>query len=1069
MDFNSLTRKELQSLCKLNKIRANITNVAMKEALQSLDIVEGIEKFISISQSESVVLDESKENVEVSSLKVPATRCRTTTRQKVKTTETENVQPTVTRTNRRGITKKLAGGFEESKIDVLETPALSSTRRKEDQKSLASVVTKSRRKVAATSTIVKKESNVQKTYATRRTTRQAENKSGKARVGKESEKAVKINALLDEINVTCEEVSPEVPKNTVNPGNPNAEVEDICNAFEEKEPSGEVDNGDLEQEPNDVIPEPDGTPNPCENGYLEEEKLESEVMDFDDVEFEEEKLELYPEQHSENNVVETMDVEDLKPEVVLTEIADVDSVEEKKQSILIDDGISGPTPMKKKSSGIVSDDKENNAIVFGKKKTTNKEKDDDVIVITNPGNPNAEMEDICNAFDEKEPSAEVDNGDLEQEPNDVKPEPDGTSNPVENRDLEEEKLESEVMDFDERQDSIIDDNAHIESDAISSRKVSSQRNVSPLTNSRRNVEKKENEKAVKIDLMVVEVVPVEVSENTMDAGNPDTKLEEEKEDNGGFDNLKLESEEISKPESDDVIICPTENLNFEEEKLVLFPEQHSEKNVDETMDVEGHKPEIVFTENADVDSVDEKKQSILIDDVISGPTPMKNKSSRIVSDDKENSAIVFGNKKKDDDVIVITNPGNPNAEMEDICNAFDEKEPSGEVDNGDLEQEPNDVKPEPDEISNECENGDLKTEKLECEVMDLDEQPDSVLDDNVRIESDAISCNNEDLIQPNESGEEVVQQVSDVITAIDNLSPIVEEIEVNESEVFSEKADDGFENSSIEVKKQISTNPSTRISLSKNDIVKTPTVSSSGKKASEKLEEDDGGFDNLTMESEEISKPESDDVEFDEEKLELYPEQHSKKNVDETMGVEEDLKPEVVFTENADVDSVEEKKQSILIDDVISGPTPMKKMSSGIVSDAKENSAIVFGNKKTINKEKDDDVIRSLQGKSLRQLKKLVKEALTLKTIKESGNKKQPSCNCEELKKCKSCGEERVISATAGFKRSACNSHFASVWVHLDSFDHRKSEFELTQRELRHCRSRNKDGRSMRVNDPFVT
>ncbi|XP_035832019.1 rac-like GTP-binding protein ARAC11 [Helianthus annuus] len=38
MDFHSLTRTELQSLCKLNKIPDNITNVAMVDALQSLDV-----------------------------------------------------------------------------------------------------------------------------------------------------------------------------------------------------------------------------------------------------------------------------------------------------------------------------------------------------------------------------------------------------------------------------------------------------------------------------------------------------------------------------------------------------------------------------------------------------------------------------------------------------------------------------------------------------------------------------------------------------------------------------------------------------------------------------------------------------------------------------------------------------------------------------------------------------------------------------------------------------------------------------------------------------------------------
>lgn len=39
MDFNALSRRELQALCKLNGVRANMTNLAMVEALQSLAAV----------------------------------------------------------------------------------------------------------------------------------------------------------------------------------------------------------------------------------------------------------------------------------------------------------------------------------------------------------------------------------------------------------------------------------------------------------------------------------------------------------------------------------------------------------------------------------------------------------------------------------------------------------------------------------------------------------------------------------------------------------------------------------------------------------------------------------------------------------------------------------------------------------------------------------------------------------------------------------------------------------------------------------------------------------------------
>ncbi|VAI59730.1 unnamed protein product [Triticum turgidum subsp. durum] len=44
MDFNALSRRELQALCKLNGVRANMTNLAMVEALQSLASVDGIDQ-----------------------------------------------------------------------------------------------------------------------------------------------------------------------------------------------------------------------------------------------------------------------------------------------------------------------------------------------------------------------------------------------------------------------------------------------------------------------------------------------------------------------------------------------------------------------------------------------------------------------------------------------------------------------------------------------------------------------------------------------------------------------------------------------------------------------------------------------------------------------------------------------------------------------------------------------------------------------------------------------------------------------------------------------------------------
>nr|CAB3450780.1 unnamed protein product [Digitaria exilis] len=44
MDFFSLSRRELQALCKRNGVRANMTNAAMAEALQGLTSVDGIDE-----------------------------------------------------------------------------------------------------------------------------------------------------------------------------------------------------------------------------------------------------------------------------------------------------------------------------------------------------------------------------------------------------------------------------------------------------------------------------------------------------------------------------------------------------------------------------------------------------------------------------------------------------------------------------------------------------------------------------------------------------------------------------------------------------------------------------------------------------------------------------------------------------------------------------------------------------------------------------------------------------------------------------------------------------------------
>ncbi|KAL2226827.1 UNVERIFIED_CONTAM: hypothetical protein Sindi_2041400 [Sesamum indicum] len=123
MDFHTLTRRELQTLCKKNKIPANITNVAMADALKTLHIVEGIEEFLQSCQSETAESSiESPERSEVTSPFVPPTGGTSTRRRNVVKEEPETAKP-MTRT-RRTTQKTLVRDAYQSHADAVETPAV---------------------------------------------------------------------------------------------------------------------------------------------------------------------------------------------------------------------------------------------------------------------------------------------------------------------------------------------------------------------------------------------------------------------------------------------------------------------------------------------------------------------------------------------------------------------------------------------------------------------------------------------------------------------------------------------------------------------------------------------------------------------------------------------------------------------------------------------------------------------------------------------------------------------------------------------------------------------------------
>ncbi|KAJ9185565.1 hypothetical protein P3X46_005183 [Hevea brasiliensis] len=124
MDFHSLARKELQALCKKNKIPANMTNVAMADALKALEKVEGLDELNNEPRSNPQESPERTTNAE------PRTACRTSTRRKPINVEPESSQP-VTRT-RRATRRTVAEEAEQENknVNLLETPAMLTTRRR---------------------------------------------------------------------------------------------------------------------------------------------------------------------------------------------------------------------------------------------------------------------------------------------------------------------------------------------------------------------------------------------------------------------------------------------------------------------------------------------------------------------------------------------------------------------------------------------------------------------------------------------------------------------------------------------------------------------------------------------------------------------------------------------------------------------------------------------------------------------------------------------------------------------------------------------------------------------------
>ncbi|XP_028805694.1 uncharacterized protein LOC114760601 isoform X4 [Neltuma alba] len=122
MDFHTLSRKQLQALCKKNKIPANMTNVAMANSLAALEQVEGIEEVMNPVDCDAQKFPDEK------GVGTPA--CRTATRRKPVTEEPESTK--ISTRLRRGTRARNDEEIDQENKDlnVPVTPAVPTTRRR---------------------------------------------------------------------------------------------------------------------------------------------------------------------------------------------------------------------------------------------------------------------------------------------------------------------------------------------------------------------------------------------------------------------------------------------------------------------------------------------------------------------------------------------------------------------------------------------------------------------------------------------------------------------------------------------------------------------------------------------------------------------------------------------------------------------------------------------------------------------------------------------------------------------------------------------------------------------------
>ncbi|KAL6615287.1 hypothetical protein ACP70R_037557 [Stipagrostis hirtigluma subsp. patula] len=130
MDFHALSRRELQALCKRNRVRANMSNAAMAEALQSLPSVDGIGEIERTAPALASPTEPAAEVIGEGQRGRPprSGRARAATREAAADTTEEAVPPPATsRRSRRTAAQEAAADKTEEAVPV---PATSRRSRK---------------------------------------------------------------------------------------------------------------------------------------------------------------------------------------------------------------------------------------------------------------------------------------------------------------------------------------------------------------------------------------------------------------------------------------------------------------------------------------------------------------------------------------------------------------------------------------------------------------------------------------------------------------------------------------------------------------------------------------------------------------------------------------------------------------------------------------------------------------------------------------------------------------------------------------------------------------------------